>query len=463
MASESTAATVLERCRVAPPLEGGAAAELTLSLTFFDIIWVHFHPIHRLLFYRFPCSKTHFLETIVPDFKKSLSQTLKHFQPVAGNLIFPFDSEKIPELRYVPGDSVQVTIAESTEAHDLNRLIGNEPRVADEFYAFYSDLPPPETSPESGFERIPLFTAQITLFPDEGVCVGFNNHHVVGDASSIVSFIKAWSSIARFGNDEEFLSSSDSLPIYDRSVVNDPSGIRSIYWNLMKSNRVQSPPLKFPLNKVRATYILQKRDIQKLRDSVQSKKPDVTHLSSFTIATAYVWTCLVRSAAESGEEVNGDEAEHFAFAVDSRSRTDPPVPAAYFGNCVGMAEVESTHAELKGGDGFLTAVELIGDVIGNKVNKKGELLRDADGWLARFGSLIGKRLLGVAGSPKFDLYETDYGWGKPEKFEAVSIDGDGSMSLCKSREFEGALEIGLSLSKKKMDAFAHYFSTGLKF
>lgn len=453
------ASTILERCRVTPPPEGKAAAEQTLPLTFFDLPWLHFHPIQRLLFYQFPCSKTHFIETIVPNFKKSLSQTLKYFYPLAGYLL---TSEKIPQIRYVPGDSVPVTVAESSEAHDLNHLVGNHPRDADQFHAFYADLPPPETEPGSGFQKFALFTVQITLLKETGVCVGFNNHHIVGDASSIVRFVKAWSSVAKVGSDDEFLTSSDALPLFDRSLVNDPSGLLNHYWNHIKHFRVQSSPLKFPINKVRSTYILRKHEIQKLRDFFQSKKPHLTHLSTFTITTAYVWTCLVKSAAESGEEVDGDEPEYFGFAVDARMRVDPPVPAAYFGNCVGMVAVESTHAKLKGDDGFLIAVELIGDVISNKVNKKGELLRDANEWLAKFGALIGKRVYGVAGSPKFDMYDADFGWGKAEKCESVSIDGDGSISLGKSREFEDGLEIGVSLVKKKMDAFANIFSSGFK-
>ncbi|KAG6397580.1 hypothetical protein SASPL_143749 [Salvia splendens] len=105
------------------------------------------------------------------------------------------------------------------------------------------------------------------------------SHHIVGDASSIVRFIKAWNAVAKFGSDDE------------------------------------------------------------LPDFVQAKKRHVTHLSSFTITTAYVWSGLARSAAKSGEQVAADEPEYFAFAVDGRSRTDLPVPAAYFGNCVGMGLV----------------------------------------------------------------------------------------------------------------------------
>ncbi|KAL0410885.1 UNVERIFIED_CONTAM: Malonyl-coenzyme:anthocyanin 5-O-glucoside-6'''-O-malonyltransferase [Sesamum latifolium] len=60
------ATTVLETCRVpAPP---GVAIELSVPLTFFDIPWLHFHPIRRLLFYAYLCSKPYFLG---PSFQNS--------------------------------------------------------------------------------------------------------------------------------------------------------------------------------------------------------------------------------------------------------------------------------------------------------------------------------------------------------------------------------------------------------
>ncbi|KAK6119407.1 hypothetical protein DH2020_046851 [Rehmannia glutinosa] len=459
MAVNPKSATILDHCFVAPPPDGGAVAEQTLPLTFFDIGWIHFHPIQRLLFYQFPCSNKHFLEILVPSFKKSLSQTLKHFLPLSGNLIYPLSPSGWPEIRYSPGNSVSVIIAESNEAHDFNYLTGNHPREADEFYAFSPNLPPPRDEP--GFKIIPLLAVQITLFPGAGICIGFNNNHTVGDASSIVGFIKAWSSISKLGSADEFLSATHSFPVYDRSVVKDPSGLANIYWNQVKQIKIESKPLNFPTNKVRATYILQKNDIQNLRNLIHAKKPNLIHLSSFTITSAYVWSCLAKSSADSGEEVDDNEPEYFGFAVDARQRVDPLIPAAYFGNCVGIGVAESTHAELKGDDGFLIAAELIGEVISKKVNNKEEFMKDAEEWLSKFGAMVGKRLFSVAGSPKFDLYEADFGWGKPNKYESVSIDRDGSMSLCKSREFEGGLEIGLSFPKKKMDAFAGVFSTGL--
>ncbi|XP_073274308.1 phenolic glucoside malonyltransferase 1-like [Primulina huaijiensis] len=459
-ASTPKAAAILDYCRVAPPSTTDSSTEQRLPLSFFDMPWLHFHPVHRVLLYQFPCSKSSFLQTIVPTLKNSLAHTLQHYLPLAGNLLYPLDSG-MPEFCYFPGDSVSVTIAESSQAYDFDHLTGNGFKDANEFYPFVPDLPEPRINSESGFKIISLLAIQITLFPDSGICIGISNHHVVGDASSTTGFIRFWSSVARLGGDE-VLAQNYSLPFFERSGIKDPSGISNIYWNQMKIYKRISHRSNSYADKVRATYILRKDDIQKLKNLALSKNQALLYLSTFTVTTAYVWTCLVKSAASTEEEVDPNEPEHFTFAADARPRLNPPLPVNYFGNCVAFMRTESTHHQLKGNDGFLTAVELIGDVISKKVNKSDEILRGAESWITEFSALIGKRLFGVAGCPKFDAYDADFGWGEPKKFESVSIDADGSMSLCKSREFEGGLEIGLSLAKAKMDAFAATFSDGLK-
>ncbi|KAK9117685.1 hypothetical protein Sjap_016632 [Stephania japonica] len=49
-----------------------------------------------------------------------------------------------------------------------------------------------------------------------------------------------------------------------------------------------------------------------------------------------------------------------------------------------------------------------------------------------FGS--GAKVLSVAGLPKFKVYETDFGWGRPKKVEVVSIEDSGAISLSESRD-----------------------------
>ncbi|XP_073128815.1 malonyl-coenzyme:anthocyanin 5-O-glucoside-6'''-O-malonyltransferase-like isoform X1 [Henckelia pumila] len=146
------------------------------------------------MFFDFPISKSFFVESIVPKLKESLLQTLKHFMRLSGIIVHPLDSSR-PYSRFVVGDSVSLTIAECMK--DFNHLTGNHPRVADELYACVPNLPPATHSTDAVV--FPVLAVQVTLFPDHGICLGFSNHHAIGDSSSIVPFMKAWASVNKFG------------------------------------------------------------------------------------------------------------------------------------------------------------------------------------------------------------------------------------------------------------------------
>ncbi|KAL8502268.1 hypothetical protein ACS0TY_021408 [Phlomoides rotata] len=445
------AAAVLDRCQIQPSPD--TVAELTLPLLHFDITWLYFHPVQRLLFFHLPCSKHHFLEVIVPELKQSLLTTLNHFLPLAGNIVHPIDSGR-PFSRFVIGDSVLLTIAECNK--DFRHFTGNHPRVSDEFYAFVPQLPPAKNTSDAVI--LPVFSIQMTLFPEQGVCLGFTNHHAIGDASTIVRFIKSWASVNRFGDDSKLIDDK-SLPFYDRTSVEDSEGLDSKYWELVKRTRSVEPRrFSFPLNKVRATFVVRRDDVEMLKSLVLRRRPEM-HITAFTMTCALVWACLVR--AEAGA-VPDDEPEYFCFAADCRGRLNPPLPVTYFGNCLAFVKAESTHGSLKGKDGFLVAADRLGKAIQKTVYNDKGILDGAETWPVEFRKLIGKRLFGVAGSPRFDLYDADYGWGRPRKCESASIDKDTSMSLCKSRDFEGGLEFTLSRPKKKLDAFAAVFTEALR-
>ncbi|KAI3444044.1 hypothetical protein Pfo_000709 [Paulownia fortunei] len=446
---------MLEQCRIAPP---DAEAELSLLFTFFDMFWLNFHPVQRLLFYEFPCSRSQFIERIIPNVKRSLALALKHFRPFAGKFVHP-SGPGMPEIQCKNGDSVSVAFAESHD--DFSYLIGNQARDADTFYPLLPELPP--VIHVAGSRLIPILAVQVTLFPNLGVSVGLTNQHVVGDARSTISFIKSWASICKFGGDAEFLANKSQQPVYDRCLIKDPNGkLAERYWNDLKRVGLNgSDPQIYPKNKVRATFLMEDANIQKLKNlAAMAMGPDSSHhASTFTVTCGFVWTCLAKSGAAIGEE---DGMEYFAFAADYRERLDPPLPANYFGNCVGPLFAKSPRSQLIGNEGFLVAAKLIGMAIYKRFYcNKEEVLKGAEDWPSQLGALDWNRTFGTAGSPRFDVYDADFGWGKPKKFESISIDADSSMSLCKSRDSEKDLEIGLSLPKVRMDAFSTIFSDGL--
>ncbi|MBA0781876.1 hypothetical protein Gotri_002757, partial [Gossypium trilobum] len=93
------------------------------------------------------------------------------------------------------------------------------------------------------------------------------------------------------------------------------------------------------------------------------------------------------------------------FGVDCRSRLDPPVPLTYFGNCVMNYSSSAEARNFMGRNGFGFAVEM--DV-------------------SNFYTLKpGTQLIIVAGSPKLNVYEADFGvMSKIKKVEMVSIERD---------------------------------------
>lgn len=157
-----------------------------------------------------------------------------------------------------------------------------------------------------------------------------------------------------------------------------------------------------------------------------------------------------------------DELGFFLFPVDFRARIDPPVPENYFGNCLsyGLAKIEG---KVVGDDGFFLAAEAIAKEIENRAIDKDEILGGSEKRLTELGAMVRKPFFSVSGSGRLDLYGADFGWGRARKVETLSIDGERyAMSLCKSRDFEGGLEVGLSLPEVTMDAFAAYFSQGIE-
>ena len=66
----------------------------------------------------------------------------------------------------------------------------------------------------------------------------------------------------------------------------------------------------------------------------------------------------------------------------------------------------------------------------------------------------------VVGSPRFEVYNMDFGLGRPKKYEVISRDRYFTLDGCKDNEED--FEVGLCFPKAKMDAFAEIFTNGLE-
>ncbi|OIW06537.1 hypothetical protein TanjilG_29958 [Lupinus angustifolius] len=450
--AHSTSLNLHQLHSVAPP---HATTATTFPLTFFDILWLRLPPVERLFFYEFPTTSktTSFYDIIVPNLKHSLSLTLQHFIPLVGNITWPLESSN-PIINYVPGDAVSFTVAESN-SDNFNHLCSNLCDVVDRQHL----IPRLNIS----HEQASVLSLQVTLFPNSGFCIGITTHHAAVDGKSSTMFLKTW---AYFCSkiQEQLTQIPSSLPenqtpFLDRSVINDPSGITEAFVDSWlnydgpnnRSLKVWDTISAVKTEQVKGLFELTPSHIQKLKKHALSKVK--TKVSTFSVTCAYLLSCLAKV------EKPKDERVAFIFSVDCRTRLDSPILATYFGNCVFPQLVVVETNKLVENDGFIIALEGIIDAL-NKLEDG--VLNEGEKWMSKIQSAIGNRLFSTAGSPRFEVYGIDFGWGRPKKVDVTSIDKTGAFSLSESKNNDGGVEVGLALNKVEMEAFLALFHQQLE-
>ncbi|KAG2710963.1 hypothetical protein I3760_04G054700 [Carya illinoinensis] len=448
---------ILEVCRVSPPQNTGSVSAIptTLPLTFFDILWLRFAPVQRIFFYETSHAQTPFLDTILPKLKDSLSLTLQQYLPLAGTLIWPKDSHK-PIINYAEGDAISLYVAESNaNFYDLSRDNFVE---AVEYHPLVPHL-------ATSTEACSVLALQVTAFSNCGFCIGITAHHAVLDGRSSTMFMKSWARICKLGGDALSLV-PELTPCYDRMVIKDPTGLEAIYLNQwMNENGPNNKSLmvwelKTPPNTVRGTFKLTHANLEKLRQLImtsmleeKNKQKQPLHLSTYTLTCAYTLVCLAKA------ERLRDTKYLFGFTVDARHRLEDLIPGTYFGNCVAARTASLEGNELLGQEGTAVAVKAISEAIRSLGDG---VLSGAEKWLEIVFTVKNARVIGVAGSPRFELYNTDFGWGKPTKVDIISIDKTGAISISETRNGAGEIEVGLVLKKPEMEVFASLFAKGLE-
>ncbi|KAI4323389.1 hypothetical protein L6164_023001 [Bauhinia variegata] len=453
MSSKVFTLNVLEQCRVSPP--PNSTQTKTFPLTFLDIPWLFFSPNNPLFFYEFPHSVSHFMATIVPKLKLSLSLTLQHYYPFAASFVSPPGTGK-PHLVFTDGNSVSLEIAESNG--DFDHCCSYYPRDASEFHLLAPKLTPCEKKDS------PLLAIQVTIFRNAGFCIGIAYHHVVADGRTFNNFVKTWASYCRY---ETTSFNLKLIPFYDRSVIIDTHELEVVFLGQWRKRKLAQGiaigrEVRVDLSgMVRATFTMGSAEMEHIKHWIiaRCKKKNLSQplrLSPYILTCAFLWVCLLKTHRIEDE----NDPSYFGFVAGGMTRLPFSVPTTYLGNFVGFGRASGSRNELLGEDGIVVAAKAIAKTV-----KQLDLsiFSGSEKWVLDWDVLFGsEHHVMVTGSPKVDLYGTDFGWGRPKKIEDISIDNTKAISLTESRDLEGGIEIGIALPKDKMDIFTILFTQGLK-
>ncbi|GAU17027.1 hypothetical protein TSUD_105260 [Trifolium subterraneum] len=467
---------VIEQSQVSPP-PNSVPSPTILPLTFFDFPLFYCHPIHRIFFYHFPHPTHHFLQTTLPILKHSLSLTLQHFFPFSSNLIIPKNSQDAPYIRYLNTDALSFTVAESLA--DFNLLISDS-QDAQNWHPLVPNLPPSSTE-QNNTRVIPIMAIRVTVMPNSGLSICLTFNHVAADGKSLHHFMKFWASVSKNRANNNDLSLKQSLPMpldlpsHERDRVKDPKGLKHIYLKELQyfdSENLESTGLVRDscVNKIRTTLVLSFEQVQKLKKWVSDKCKDshgTQHVSStFVVTSSLIWFCMIKLEESERKSDQGDcvavveDLCYFAFHADCRDNAEFSLPKTYFGNCIASYCVVLKRDELVGKNGIVVA----SNGIEKKIRDfKSDALLGAESLMSEYRKLSkpGTSLVVVAGSPKLAVYETDFGWGKPKKSDAVHLDSSGSISLSDCRDGGNGIEIGLALERSRMTNFISIFQEQL--
>ncbi|CAN6172544.1 unnamed protein product [Urochloa humidicola] len=410
---------------------------------------------YGLLFAPPPFSTAH----LVDHLQAALAGALAVYYPVAGRL----STERHLDAKgeQVVGCSVSVDCA--GQGAEIVHAVADGVAIA--------NVVPPDADVPAGILRsffpldgtanyegheLPLFSVQVTELAD-GVFVGFAYNHALSDGAALWDFLNAWAEIARLRLAPPELEAGDPrAPVFERWSP-DGGAVEPVvlpYADLAGIVNRQSPPLPPPELSERVIHFspeslaaLKERARQEL--VVAGDDAGAASVTKFQALSSLLWRCVARARRLAPEQETACR-----FAIDNRHRLWPPLPAGYFGNSVYTVSTETVAAPELVPRGHGWAAAAVGRAVA--AHTEAAIRARVAAWTAKptlapvpAAAALHRNGVVIVGSPRFDVYGCDFGWGKPLAVRSGrAAKYDGRVSLFPGRE--GGIDAEVALAPEHM-------------
>ncbi|GLJ42176.1 hypothetical protein SUGI_0873360 [Cryptomeria japonica] len=381
------------------------------------------HYIQQGLLYQIPPAD---FSSHVDRLAETLSRLLVKFYPLAGRLT----TSPVDGGIYILCNDSGVDFIEA-EAEDLSIADLTTADVApavEELFALSGAL-------NLEGHHLPLLAVQVTRLKD-GIAVCCTVSHSVADGSSFWHLFNSWAHLCRTDGNK-----IPANPVYDRSLLNlggppvklgfDPDG---------HIPRFCPPPLRIKI------FHFSAKAISRLKEQVNRGSP-VT-ISSFQALCGHLWRAITRARG-----LGPDEQTNIWVSVNLRSRLRPQLPSSYFGSVIQNIFATATARELSSFPLSFPAGLLNGIISGHMDEAIRKMI---DEWrkqpIVITLDQIQKNCIVIGNSPRFEMYENDFGWGRPVAVRSgMANHFDGKVSVHPSREGGGSVELEVCLPPATMN------------
>ncbi|XP_072967732.1 BAHD acyltransferase DCR [Typha angustifolia] len=405
-------------------------------LATFDIPYITFYYNQKLLLYK---AEGEFGE-LVGKLKDGLAAALECFYPLAGRLkqdeegvlMVECEGEGLVGAEVIEAVAEGVAVAELVEADSSEKLLQ-------------------ELVPYTGVMNLeglhrPLLAVQLTKLKD-GIAIGCAFNHAILDGQSTWHFMSSWAELSHGGS-----SAVSVLPLHDRllarstrvpvTLPSSPSAHEKL-----DPNRSNDRPLVARLFSFPSSLVDQ---IKNSTNSSPSPDPPASSppFSTFQSLSAHVWRAVSRARG-----LPPDALTVFAVFADCRPRVAPPLPPSYFGNLIQAVFTGVPSALLLAHPNHFAASLLQSAIQAHDAAAITKRLEEYEANPKMFYySDAGVNCVAVGSSPRFKVYDVDFGFGKPERVRSGRNNKfDGMVYLYPGRDGGRSIDVELTLEKEAME------------
>lgn len=404
---ESPTVEYVSECIIKPKFTAEESKQ-PMYLSPADLSFVFIHYLQRGFLFRkpptFDSDKNH-VQEFLKKLRESLSLTLVHFYPLAGrlatlkvgeppNLAIYVDCTKGSGARFIH-TSVNSTVDDVLSPTDVPEIVGS-----------FFDL---NGSINYDGHTKSLLSIQVTELTD-GIFIGCSLNHMIGDGTSLWHFLNSWSEIFQAEGKSMELSRP---PTYEKLF---PEGYGPIFTLPFTGNEKEftkrDDQNALPQILRERVFHFSSESVAKLKIKANAEC-NTTNISSLQALSAHVWRCITRLW-----NMPSDHKTRFTFVANNRTRLVPPVSQNCFGNYVQPIAVTTTCGELlKSSIGW--AAGLLHQAV---INHTDSVARESvNAWVkspffTRNTSECSDpypNTIIFASSPRFNMYGTEFGLGKP--------------------------------------------------
>ncbi|KAH6777581.1 hypothetical protein C2S52_006954 [Perilla frutescens var. hirtella] len=351
--------------------------------------------------------------------KKSLSETLSRFYPLAGRLI---------DNLYVDCNDRGTPFFEAEANCDLSQVITNpDPENMKKFLPY-----------KLNESQDICMAVQATYFHCGGLAVGLLISHKIADASSLTLFSNTWSAVSRNGD-----GGGVPFPKFDGATYfppHDVSGFSPSTEGMMKEE-LTTRIFTFPAAKI---SVLRER-FSGGSGGLPGRRP-----SRVEALSAFIWTRFISATGVKADQ--NIKTYIVNQAVNLRTRVDPPLSEYHFGNLIwaSIARLAADDDDVEVINKFREAMKAVISA-GYDVAKLKELnlMKEMMGQ-ARKGELVSLSFTSYCG---FAVYEVDFGWGKPDWVGLPGLPYKNFVIFKDTKGGDDGIEAMVHLRKRDMQKF----------